>query len=194
MPTLMSASTMPLSKGITAQATRLSTKVSIGAMTKTTRLAPLGMMVSLCSRLMPAAIGRSRPKGPTTLGPRLSGVETGAQLGQAVERQGAVERLRQRAQNRPVLARLARRKDRELGGLGAALGVDVGGVLLGVGRPRQDDVGAVRAGVAVMALIDDEGVAQPAAVDLVGAEQIDGIDGSLPGALADAGDGPAPRP
>ena len=41
--------------------------------------------------------------------------------------------------------------------LHAAFGVDVGAVLLGVGGARQDHVGAVRAAVAVVPLIDDEG-------------------------------------
>jgi hypothetical protein len=45
--------------------------------------------------------------------------------------------------------------------LNPALGVDVEAVLLGVGRARQDDVGAVGALVAVRAQIDDEGVARP---------------------------------
>ncbi len=55
--------------------------------------------------------------------------------------------------------------------LHAALGVDVGARLLGVGGARQDDVGAVRAGIAMRADIDDEGVAGRGHVDLVGAEQ-----------------------
>ncbi len=42
--------------------------------------------------------------------------------------------------------------------LHAALGVDVGGVLLGVGGARQDHIGAMGAGIAVMALIDHEGI------------------------------------
>ena len=59
----------PTSNGITAQATRLSVKVTIGAMMKTTRLAPLGMIVSLISILSPSAKGCSSPNGPTTFGP-----------------------------------------------------------------------------------------------------------------------------
>ena len=69
MPTLMSASTQPSSKGITAQPIRLRMKVSMGAAMNTTRLAPDGRMVSLNSSLTPSAMGWSRPKGPTTLGP-----------------------------------------------------------------------------------------------------------------------------
>ncbi len=69
MPTLMSASTQPSSNGMTAQPMRLRMKVSIGAATNTTRLAPAGRIVSLNSSLTPSAIGCSRPNGPTTLGP-----------------------------------------------------------------------------------------------------------------------------
>ncbi len=72
MPTLISATTSPSPNGITAQATRLSRKVSIGASMNTTRLAPDGMIVSLTSSLRPSAIGCSRPNGPTTIGPCLS--------------------------------------------------------------------------------------------------------------------------
>ena len=65
----MSARTQPRSKGITAQATSASIKVSIGARRKTTRLAPAGMIVSLVSSFSPSAIGWNKPKGPTTFGP-----------------------------------------------------------------------------------------------------------------------------
>src|SRR5215469_14917459 len=69
MPTLMLAITTPGLKGMTAQATRASVKVTSGATTNTTELAPLGTMVSLTSSLTPSAKGCNRPKGPTTLGP-----------------------------------------------------------------------------------------------------------------------------
>ena len=65
----MSAITTPGSNGITAQATSAKVKVTIGAAMKTTRLAPLGMMVSLTSIFSPSAIGCSSPNGPTTFGP-----------------------------------------------------------------------------------------------------------------------------
>ena len=65
----MLATTMPRSNGITAQATRLRVKVRIGATMNTTRLAPLGITVSLMSSFSPSAIGCSSPNGPTTLGP-----------------------------------------------------------------------------------------------------------------------------
>ena len=48
------------------------------------------------------------------------------------------------------------------------------------------------AAVAMAALIDDEGVAEPLRVDLVGAEQIDDIDLALLGAVEDRLDVPAP--
>ena len=44
-------------------------KVTIGASTKSMRLAPAGTMVSLNRHLIPSATGCNRPKGPTTLGP-----------------------------------------------------------------------------------------------------------------------------
>ena len=54
---------------LTAHATRLRTKVSIGASRNTTVLAPLGITVSLVKSFSPSAIGWSRPNGPTTFGP-----------------------------------------------------------------------------------------------------------------------------
>ena len=69
MPTLRSAITQPSLTGMTAQATRASTKVSIGAMMNSTLLAPDGMMVSLVISFSASAIGCKRPNGPTTLGP-----------------------------------------------------------------------------------------------------------------------------
>src|SRR3546814_510769 len=53
------------------------------------------------------------------------------------------------------LARLALREAGQARELHAALGVHVGGVLLGIGGARQDDVGAVRAGIAGVALVAD---------------------------------------
>lgn len=61
--------TTPRSNGITAHATRLSVKVTIGAKMKTTRLAPLGITVSLSNSLSPSAKGCSSPNRPTTFGP-----------------------------------------------------------------------------------------------------------------------------
>ncbi len=68
----MSAMTTPTPNGMTAQAMSESTKVRIGASTKTTRLAPLGITVSFRKSFRPSAIGCNRPKGPTTLGPMRS--------------------------------------------------------------------------------------------------------------------------
>ena len=65
----MLAIAQPGSNGITAQATSARVKVSIGATRNTTRLAPLGMIVSFISSLSPSANGCSRPNGPTTFGP-----------------------------------------------------------------------------------------------------------------------------
>ena len=69
MPTLMSDNTQPSATGITAQPIIARTKVSIGAIRKTTRFAPVGMINSLVISLSASAKGCSRPNGPTTLGP-----------------------------------------------------------------------------------------------------------------------------
>ena len=60
-----------------------------------------------------------------------------SQLVIAVERQLVAGKLADRAKDRPVLARLARSEDSALGPLHAALGVDVGAVLFGIGRARE---------------------------------------------------------
>src|SRR3546814_21197679 len=71
----------------------------------------------------------------------------------------------------------------------AALGVHVGGVRLGGGGARQNDVGTVRAGIAEMARIDDEGalagLAEAADLQLVGAEQVEHLDGAVLAALVE---------
>ena len=69
-----------------------------------------------------------------------------------VVRQALAQHVGQRAQDRPVFAGVARRERGALGLLDAAFGVHVGAVLFGVGGAGQDDVGAVRAGVAVACL------------------------------------------
>ena len=76
------------------------------------------------------------------------------------------------AQDFPVLARLARREGCEEAPLHPSLGVRVGAVLLGVGGARKDDVGARGAGIAMVALVDHEGLGADArGVELVGREQ-----------------------
>ena len=62
----------------------------------------------------------------------------------------------ERAQDRPILARLAGRKRRTFRELRTTLGIDVNRGLFRVGRTRQDDVGAVGATVAVASDINDE--------------------------------------
>ncbi len=82
------------------------------------------------------------------------------------------EQLAERADDRPVLTRLAGRIHRGEAPLHAAFGVHIGAGLFGVGGTRQDHVGTLRAGIAVMALIDDEAVLpDPRRIDLVGAQQ-----------------------
>ena len=63
--------------------------------------------------------------------------------------QRCAEHVRQRAQDRPVLARVARREARAVGHLHAAFGVDVDAGFFRIGGARQDDVGAMRAAVAM---------------------------------------------
>ena len=94
-----------------------------------------------------------------------------------IEGQLLAEHVGQRAQDRPVLARVARREAGARRHLHPALGVDVDAGLLGVGGARQDHVGAVRAGVAMRADIDDEGARRARSIgDLVGAEQEQHVD------------------
>ncbi len=80
-----------------------------------------------------------------------------AQIAQRVERQWSADRAGHGAQDLPVLARLSGRKHCAPRQLHAALGVDVGAVLFGVGGAWQDDVGSSGATVAVMALVNNKG-------------------------------------
>ena len=66
----MLARTQPSSKGITAQARIASTKDSIGARKNTGRSTPAGTTISLTTYFSASATDCSRPKGPTTFGPR----------------------------------------------------------------------------------------------------------------------------
>ena len=77
--------------------------------------------------------------------------------------------------NCPVFLGVARRECRAARHLRTALGVDVGGTLLRIGRPRQDDIGALCTGIAVTALVDHKDLAQAEHVDLVGSEQVDDV-------------------
>ena len=83
-------------------------------------------------------------------------VEPGAKLAEAVERQRLAEHARKRAQDRPVLARVARREGGAVADLHPAFGVDPGAGFFRVGGAGQDHVGAMRAGIAMRAEIDDE--------------------------------------
>src|SRR6266478_5742020 len=78
------------------------------------------------------------------------------ELAQCIEWKRLSNAARQSAQDLPVFARLTRRKHRPARQLPPTLGVDVSPVLLGVGGSRQDDIGAPRAAVAMMPLIDDK--------------------------------------
>lgn len=62
-------STKGKGRGRGAQAVRARRRASIGIMMKSVGEEVEGRMGSLVNSLIPSAIGWSRPKGPTTLGP-----------------------------------------------------------------------------------------------------------------------------
>ncbi len=100
-----------------------------------------------------------------------------AQRRQIVIGQRPAHDLAQRADDAPILARLAGRMHGLRPALHAPLGVHIGAGLLGIGGARQNQVGARRAAIAMMSLIDDEGLAADAiGVELVGAEQPHDVD------------------
>ena len=70
----MLASTEKLLNGITAHAISATVKVMTGATRNSVRFAAAGMIVSCRKTLRPSAKLCSRPKGPTTLGPRRSAI------------------------------------------------------------------------------------------------------------------------
>ena len=70
------------------------------------------------------------------------------------------EHIRQGTQDRPIFTRITGREVGTVRALHAAFRVHVSAVLLGVGSTRQNDVGAMGAAVAMMALVDHEGLAQ----------------------------------
>ena len=114
------------------------------------------------------AIGRARRVVDMTEG-RMIGDHLRAQMRQRVIRQRLAEHAGERTQDGPVFLGVALRERGAAAVLDAALGVDPGRVFFGVGGARQDDVGAVRARVAVRAEIDDRaGLRQR---DFVDAEQ-----------------------
>ena len=69
MPTLMLEIAQPSFTGITAQASIARLNVSIGAIRKSRRFDPEGMIVSFIIIFSASANGCSNPNGPTTLGP-----------------------------------------------------------------------------------------------------------------------------
>jgi len=99
-----------------------------------------------------------------------------AQLRKGIEGKGAADEAGQSTQDPPILARFTRRKDGAAGQLHASLSGDVAAVLLGIGSPRKDDVGARRTAIAVMSLIDDERPPEAAGINLVGAEKVENLD------------------
>ncbi len=84
------------------------------------------------------------------------------------------EHLGKRAENGPILARVAGRKIGAIRQLHAAFRVDIGAGFFRVGSARQDDVGARRAAIAMRALIDHEGARFHR--DLIGTEKEEHIE------------------
>src|SRR4029078_10871807 len=80
--------------------------------------------------------------------------------------------LRQFSEDFPVFLGAAGRIDGPHRLLRAPFGVDVRGALFRIGGSRKDDVGALRAPVAVTSLIDDESRTEPREIALVGAQEI----------------------
>src|SRR3546814_16220094 len=88
-------------------------------------------------------------------------------LAQIVIGQLVADGVRQRADDRPVVAGIARRRGGAATELDAALGIHPGGILLGIGGARQDDVGAPGAGIAMAARLDPDSRTELRGVDLV---------------------------
>ena len=68
---LGSAITIPLSKGITAQVSKLTVNINIGASKKMPLFAALGKIDSLLNNFIASAKACNIPAKPTTLGPLL---------------------------------------------------------------------------------------------------------------------------
>src|ERR1700726_1026662 len=79
------------------------------------------------------------------------------QRAKRIVRQLLAQNVRQGTDDGPILARLSRRKRGAIGDLHPAFGIDVDAGFLGIGRARQDDVGAMGAAVSVGADVDHEG-------------------------------------
>ena len=95
---------------------------------------------------------------------------------EVIIRQRLTDDLAERPQDRPVLARFAKGEIGAHRHLYATFGIGEDTGFLGVGRPRQDDIGTPRAGIAVMALIDHESLLEPRGVKLIRTEIIDDLD------------------
>ena len=117
---------------------------------------------------------------------RVLAIELSAQCRQRIEGKLLAQNVGERAQDRPVLLGLARRETGPAGHLDASFRIDIGAGLFRIGGPRQDDVCAMRAGVAMRTNIDNEGVADGLHVEFVRAEQEEhvGVGEHLRGGLA----------
>lgn len=102
------------------------------------------------------------------------------QLRYTIVRERLPQELRCRTDDLPVLAGDTGETDGGAGELNAAFGVDVRARLFGVGGAGEDDIGELGSNVAVVALIDDEGVGgDVGGGDFVGAEEPDDFRGDL---------------
>ena len=72
IPTLISETTNPGAKGMTAHPAKLKTIVIMGASIKTILLEPLGIIFSFVISFKASAKLCSKPNGPTTFGPLLN--------------------------------------------------------------------------------------------------------------------------
>src|ERR1700741_4804442 len=99
-----------------------------------------------------------------------------AQFAHRIEGKRTPDCARKRAYDLPVLTRFARREYRSATALDPPLGAYVGGVLLGVGSPREHHIRAPGTAGAMVSLVNHKGTAEIAGVDLVGAEQVEQLD------------------
>src|SRR5690242_5446429 len=104
-----------------------------------------------------------------------------------VIREALAENVRQRAKDRPIFARVAGRKRCAARALNTALEIDVEPVLFRIGSAGKNDIGTMSSGVAVAALIDDEGPTQTRDVELVGSKKKHEIDIALLRAVDNSG-------
>src|SRR5690606_31988609 len=94
-------------------------------------------------------------------------------------RQCFTKSFRKCAKYRPVLARIARREYGAPAKLDAAFRVDPDRILFRIGGGGKNNIRRARPDIAVAALIDYEGVLEPARVDLIGPQQEENVERSI---------------